>query len=95
MAEELDGKLRNDNKQTVRFKAIASVPCFELWLLLHYEDIQASLHRDTVLQRLKAHLPALESGWRSRLYALRHYQKNIAPTQLRNPSLRFMNWSNY
>ena len=62
LAEELDGKLRNDSKQTVRFKAIASVPCFELWLLLHYEDIQASLHRDTVLQRLKAHLPGYEKG---------------------------------
>jgi hypothetical protein len=62
LAEELDGNLRNDNKQTVRFKAIASVPCFELWLLLHYEDIQASLHRDAVLQRLKVHLPGYEKG---------------------------------
>ena len=34
-AAALDGKLRNDLKQPVRFEAIASVPCFELWLLLH------------------------------------------------------------
>ncbi|MFE8034039.1 RloB family protein [Thiohalocapsa marina] len=39
-AASLDGKLRNDNKQTVIFRAIASIPNFELWLLLHYEDIQ-------------------------------------------------------
>ena len=38
LAESLDGKLRNDNKQPVSLKAIASVPCFELWLLLHYEQ---------------------------------------------------------
>jgi hypothetical protein len=36
LAGSLDGKLRNDLKQPVEFKAIASVPCFELWLLLHY-----------------------------------------------------------
>lgn len=51
LAASLDGKLRNDNKQPVIFKAIASVPSFELWLLLHYEGIQAPLHRDEVIQR--------------------------------------------
>lgn len=61
-AESLDGKLRNDNKQPVSFKAIASVPSFELWLLLHYEDIQAPIHRDEVMQRLKQHIPAYEKG---------------------------------
>lgn len=34
LAESLDGRLRNDNKRPVRFRAIASVPSFELWLLL-------------------------------------------------------------
>ena len=62
LAESLDGKLRNDAKQVVRFKAIASVPCFELWLLLHYEDIQAPLHRDEVLRRLRQYLPKYEKG---------------------------------
>jgi hypothetical protein len=32
MAQALDGKLKNDNKQTVKFSAIASIPSFELWL---------------------------------------------------------------
>jgi len=62
LAESLDGKLRNDNKQTVAFKAMASVPSFELWLLLHYEDIQAPIHRDEVICRLRQHIPEYEKG---------------------------------
>ena len=62
LARSLDGKLRNDAKQPVEFKAIASVPCFELWLLLHYEDIRHPLHRDEVLTRLKQHIPGYDKG---------------------------------
>lgn len=62
LAESFDGKLKNDIKQTVTFKAIASVPCFELWLLLHFEDIQAPLHRDDAIRRLKLHIPDYEKG---------------------------------
>lgn len=61
-AKSLDGKLRNDVKQLVKFSAIASVPNFELWLLLHFEEIQAPLHRDDVLSRLKRHLPGYKKG---------------------------------
>jgi hypothetical protein len=62
LAESLDGRLRNDTKHSVKFKAVASVPSFELWLLLHYEDIQAPLHRDEVLQRLRRYIPDYEKG---------------------------------
>ena len=62
LAESLNGKLKNDAKQFISFKAVASVPCFELWLLLHYEDIQAPLPRGKVIQRLKQHLPNYEKG---------------------------------
>lgn len=62
LAESLDGRLRNDAKQPVVFRAIASVPSFELWLLLHYEDIQTPLHRDEVMRRLKQHIPGYEKG---------------------------------
>jgi hypothetical protein len=62
IARALDGKLRNDAKEPVRFAAIASVPSFELWLLLHYQSIQAPMHRDAVMQRLKQHLPGYEKG---------------------------------
>jgi len=62
LADSLDGTLRNDARQPVVFKAIASVPSFELWLLLHYEDIKAPLHRDEVMRRLKLHIPGYEKG---------------------------------
>lgn len=56
------GKLRNDNRAAVPIDVVASVPCFELWLLLHFEDVHAPLHRDEALQRLKVHLPSYEKG---------------------------------
>lgn len=62
LAESLDGKLRNDSRQPVKFCAVASVPDFELWLLLHFEDIQHPLHRDEVFQRLKQHIPGYEKA---------------------------------
>lgn len=62
LADSLDRKLMNDARQPVRFRPIVSVPCFELWLLLHYEDIQAPLHRDEVMQRLKRHIRNYDKG---------------------------------
>jgi len=62
LAASLDGKLQNDVREAISFKAIASVPSFELWLLLHYEDIQAPIHRDEVMQRLTQHIPGYEKG---------------------------------
>jgi hypothetical protein len=62
LAASLNGKLKNDIKQTVVFRAIASVPSFELWLLLHFEDIQTPLHRDDVMRRLKLHIPGYDKG---------------------------------
>lgn len=56
------GKLKNDNRVAVPVDVIASVPCFELWLLLHFEDVHAPLHRDEALARLNAHLPGYEKG---------------------------------
>ena len=61
-AKALNGKLKNDEKRCVPFQAIASIPCFELWLLLHYEDIHAPLSRDEVLRRLKRHIPCYDKG---------------------------------
>ena len=57
-----DGTLRNDDKQPVRLTAIPSIPCFEVWLLLHFEDVRAPLHRDEVMTRLKQHLPDYAKG---------------------------------
>lgn len=56
------GRLRNDNRVAVPVDVVASVPCFELWLLLHFEDVHAPLHRHEALARLKTHLPGYEKG---------------------------------
>jgi len=77
LAESLDGQLKNDAKQFIRFKAIASVPSFELWLLLHYEDIQAPIHRNEVMLRLKQHIPGYEKG-AGRAFAITREHLNIA-----------------
>lgn len=58
----LNGKLLNDAKQKVVFQAVASVPCFELWLLLHFEEVLAPLHRTEVYQRLCQYLPRYDKG---------------------------------
>jgi hypothetical protein len=46
----------------VNFTAIPSVPCFEFWLLLHFEDVLAPLHRTEVYQRLRQHIPGYDKG---------------------------------
>ena len=53
---------QNDEGEAVPFQAIASVPCFELWLLLHFEEVMASVHRNEVYDRLRAHLPGYDKG---------------------------------
>ncbi len=62
LAESFNGKFKNDKKQPVTFQAIASVPSFELWLLLHFEDVSAPLHRDEATRRLKRHMGNYKKG---------------------------------
>ena len=57
-AEAINGRMKNDEKEQVSFEAIVSVPSFELWLLLHFADIQAWFHRDEIAQRLRQHIAA-------------------------------------
>jgi hypothetical protein len=40
--------------------AANSNPCFELWLLLHFQDQTAALERDDACARLKLHVPTYE-----------------------------------
>jgi len=61
-ASAKNGKLRNDEKQPVAFEPIVSVPCFELWLLLHFLDVTSRMHRDVVFRRVKTHIPEYEKG---------------------------------
>ncbi|MBT5229381.1 MAG: RloB domain-containing protein [Methylococcales bacterium] len=46
-------KLKNDLKEPITVKAFASIPSFELWLLLHFEDCFAPIHRHDVVKKLK------------------------------------------
>jgi RloB-like protein len=61
-AAALDRHMTNDEKARVPFDTVVSVPCFELWLQLHFEDALAPLHRDESLQRLQVHLPGYAKG---------------------------------
>lgn len=61
-AKSLDGKLQNAEKQRVKFEAIASVPCFELWLLLHFQNVLAPMHRTVVYQQLRQYLTGYDKG---------------------------------
>jgi hypothetical protein len=61
-AEATDGKMKNDEKRAVEFKAIVSVPSFEFWLLLHFEDVQAWFHRDEIMRRLRRQIQNYEKG---------------------------------
>lgn len=58
----LNGQLVNDERVRVPFEAVVSVPCFELWLLLHFEDVLAPLHRDEALARLRLHVAGYTKG---------------------------------
>jgi hypothetical protein len=62
MATAKSGALINDEKEPVIFQAIVSVPCFELWLLLHYVSVTAFVPRDRVLRQLREHISGYEKG---------------------------------
>jgi hypothetical protein len=67
----LNGRLKNDENVKVPFEAVVSVPCFELWLLLHFEDVFAPLHRDEAMTRLGMHLSGYAKGQGSHWSATR------------------------
>ena len=61
-AEALNGKYKNDERVAVSFEAIVSVPCFELWLLLHFIDVTAPMLPAEALVRLTHRLPTYDKG---------------------------------
>lgn len=60
----LNNTLRNDDNKLVAFKAFPSNPSFELWLLLHFEDVQGPIHRNEVMSHLcsKNNMPNYAKG---------------------------------
>jgi hypothetical protein len=59
---KLDGCIKNDAGQLVEFIAAASIPSFELWILLHFRDVLAPYHRDEVLKMLASNFPQYTKG---------------------------------
>jgi RloB-like protein len=68
-AGRLDRTMKNDEGKLVRFVCVPSVPCFELWLLLHFVNQQAYVERSELFARLRVHIPGYEKGARG-IYAL-------------------------
>jgi len=62
LAKSTNGCLQNDARKRIEFHAVPSVPCFELWLLLHYDDVHHLLHRNEVIHRLKSYIPDYQKG---------------------------------
>ena len=58
-AKSLDGKIKPHDPiaASSRFVAVPSVPCFELWFLIHFLPITKEFHRDDVQEQLKAQIP--------------------------------------
>jgi hypothetical protein len=52
----------SDNGIPTPLDVVPTVPCFELWLLLHYENVNTPLHRNAAIEQLKTHLPRYEKG---------------------------------
>jgi RloB-like protein len=63
-AATLDQTLKNSDRKLVGFKAVPSVPCFELWILLHFQDIHAFWHRNDVIAAVSSagRLPDYSKG---------------------------------
>ena len=62
LAEQLGNKQKMSKKHPVVFEAIPSNPCFELWLLIHFQDVSTLMHRHDVFTRVQAKLPGYEKG---------------------------------
>lgn len=62
-AASLDAKSpKNDDRQLVRFLAVPSNSCFELWALLHFKDQQTLIHRHDAFDQVRGFLPDYDKG---------------------------------
>jgi hypothetical protein len=65
-AQSINGKIKTKGKEsvTIRFAAIPSDPCFELWFLIHFQPITREEHRDEILRLLKSCVSGYSKGCR-------------------------------
>ena len=71
-AASINNKHFNDEKRKVIFKAIPSVPNFELWLLIHYVDVLSPLTRHETLALLRKHIGNYNKG-QNNIYAITNH----------------------
>jgi hypothetical protein len=62
LIDSLNNKYKNDFKKKVPFQAIASISCFELWILLHFRDVSEFIDRVEVMKLLKEHFPLYDKA---------------------------------
>ena len=69
-----DKKFKNELHKPIRFIAIKSIPCFELWLLIHFDCLTRETHRDDLrpLLRQDGRLPTYEKGQWGNFERTRH-----------------------
>lgn len=61
-AAQLDKALKNDFKKTIRFHSVPTVPCFEMWILLHFADVRSFNDRHEVIRRVGEHIKDYAKG---------------------------------
>lgn len=58
----LNNYYQNDDGELTPFHAIPSLPCFELWLLFHFQNVQSPIQRWDVYKMLGQYLPCYQKG---------------------------------
>ena len=61
-ANRKNKKFKNNFGKTVLFKSLPSNPCFEIWLLLHYRDINNLPDREELFSELDKKLDGYKKG---------------------------------
>jgi hypothetical protein len=51
-----------DEARRAGINLAVSIPCFELWFLLHFQDQKAHIERDQVIRVLRTHVPRYEKS---------------------------------
>lgn len=63
-AASLNERHKNDEGKAVPFIAVPSVPSFELWILLHFQDLWAYTDRHDIMTALRRHIAGYQKGVR-------------------------------